>query len=119
MSTYFISGHLDVTLEEFSKHYHTPITEARNAGHCFVIGDAKGVDAMAQVFLKGYDKVTVFHMFEKPRHNENFPVIGGFKNDEDRDSAMTWASDLDIAWVRPGREKSGTAKNIARRLLCK
>jgi hypothetical protein len=26
------------------------------------------------------------------------------------------ASDEDIAWVRPGREKSGTAKNLKRRI---
>ncbi len=28
---------------------------------------------------------------------------------------MTAASTEDLAWVRPGREKSGTAKNLARR----
>lgn len=28
---------------------------------------------------------------------------------------MTAVSDYDIAWVRPGRENSGTAKNLLRR----
>jgi hypothetical protein len=28
---------------------------------------------------------------------------------------MTLASDFDIAWVRPGKEDSHTAKNIKRR----
>jgi hypothetical protein len=30
-------------------------------------------------------------------------------------AAMTPASTFDIAWVRPGRERSGTAKNLLRR----
>jgi len=45
------------------------------------------------------------------------PPMGGFTTDDERDAAMTMASDADIAWVRPGRKKSGTAKNLARRNL--
>ena len=37
-------------------------------------------------------------------------------SDEERDLAMSCASTDDIAWVRSGREKSGTAKNINRRI---
>lgn len=32
-----------------------------------------------------------------------------------RDEALTAASTFDIAWVRPGRERSGTARNLQRR----
>lgn len=46
-----------------------------------------------------------------------FKTVGGFESDRVRDEAMTAASDADIAWVRPGREKSGTAKNLKRREL--
>lgn len=41
--------------------------------------------------------------------------IGGFKSDEERDSAMTEASDYDVAFVKNNRWRSGTAQNILRR----
>lgn len=121
---YFISGHRDITIDEF-KHYYTTKIDAvlkNDNNSTFVIGDYYGVDIMAQDYLvkKGLqDKVTVYHMFEKPR-NIN-PLIkslkGGFKTDEERDSAMTDASDFDIAFVRNGKWKdSGTAINIRRRI---
>jgi hypothetical protein len=116
----FISGHLDLTKEEFEEHYVPKILDALNRDDKFVVGDARGADLMAQKYL--YDMmdcigyVTVYHMFEKPRNLvENFFTKGGYKSDDERDSAMTKESDYDIAWVRLGREKSGTAKNIQRR----
>ena len=118
----FISGHLDLTEEEFEEHYAPLIQKHIDAGDNFVIGDAKGCDLMAQNYIsknadfsKG-DRVFVYHMHGKPRYNPNdFPAEGGFKTDSERDIGMTDDSDMDIAWVRPGREKSGTAKNLARR----
>jgi ribosomal protein S16 len=56
------------------------------------------------------------HMLAAPRNNTGFPTVGGFATDEERDEAMTLASDVDLAWVRQGRENSGTARNIARRV---
>jgi len=116
--TAFISGHLKISSEEFNQHYLPKLEEARLRGDNFVVGDAIGADYQAQVylFLNNYDKVVVYHMFTAPRCNAGkFPTKGGYKNDDDRDAAMTDASDYDIAWVRPGKEKSGTAKNIQRR----
>lgn len=126
----FISGHLDLTDQEFEEHYLPKIGEALKNGHSFVVGDAKGADTIAQKYfntifrvyrVKGeinceLAPVTVYHMFKSPRNNAGgFKIIGGFQSDDERDAAMTAASDYDIAWVRPGREKSGTAKNLARR----
>jgi hypothetical protein len=129
MKTAFISGHLKLTEDEFDTHYLPLIQKAIDDGHGFVIGDARGVDAMAQKYLKeiykpysqtlGTDEgepVRVFHMFDTPRNNAGFKTVGGFTSDDERDAAMTAASDYDIAWVRPGKENSGTAKNIARRI---
>lgn len=114
----FISGHLKITDDEFTKYYVGRILEAVRQGHSFVIGDAVGVDNLAQQLLKNYkNAVTVYHMLEKPRYNQDFPTIGGYTSDDERDAAMTAASDYDIAWVRPGKENSGTAKNIARRKM--
>lgn len=117
--TYFISGHLDVTVEEFEEQYIPRIAEAVDAGCHFVVGDARGCDIEAQRALAtlGCDRVTVFHMFDTPRHNVASSMTrGGFRSDAERDQAMTAASTADIAWVRPGREKSGTAKNLKRRV---
>lgn len=54
-------------------------------------------------------------MIQQPNNIGNFKTVGGFKSDDERDSEMTRMTDYDIAWVRPGREKSGTAKNLMRR----
>lgn len=113
----YISGHLDLTFEEYAEHYRPQILEAHSRGDSFVVGDAHGCDAMAQAELIHLtDEVTIYHMFTHPRVNyfgEN--TEGGFSSDSKRDAAMTAASDYDIAWVRPGRENSGTARNLARR----
>lgn len=119
MTTYFVSGHLDLTIEEFREHYIPQIARAIAEDAAFVIGDARGCDLMAQLYL--WDartvRVQVFHMLKAPRHNVGgFPTIGGFPSDASRDDTMTAASSADIAWVRPGREKSGTAANLKRRL---
>jgi len=114
---HYVSGHLDLTAEEFATHYEPLIQAAVSRGEAFVVGDARGADEMAQRLLVGYANVTVFHMFTTPRNNLGaFPTRGGFESDTTRDAAMTEASTTDIAWVRPGREKSGTAKNMKRRL---
>lgn len=119
----FVSGHMDLTEEEFAQHYEPRIREAAAAGARFVVGDARGCDFMAQRLLHelgcGVDRVHVFHMLERPRHSfsSGFPLFGGFKSDEERDAAMTASSTEDIAWVRPVKKKlnSGTVKNLARR----
>ncbi len=44
-----------------------------------------------------------------------FLTKGGFKSDNARGAKMTADSNKDIAWVRTGREKLGTQRNIKRR----
>jgi len=121
-ATYHVSGHLDLTEAEFIEHYVPKLEAAIADPHAlFVVGDARGADDMAQQWLRGHlgreaqDRVVVFHMLDEPRHHNDFDHVGGFKSDDERDAAMTGASSVDIAWVRPGRERSGTAKNLARR----
>ena len=54
-------------------------------------------------------------MLTSPRNNLGFKTVGGFESDGERDARKTADSDEDLAWVRPGREKSGTQKNLERR----
>lgn len=115
-ATNFISGHLKLTEAEFDANYRPAIDAALSRGESFVVGDARGADTMAQNYLLGKTKlVRVYHMFTAPRNNAGFETVGGFGSDEERDERMTADSDQDIAWVRPGRERSGTQRNIDRR----
>jgi hypothetical protein len=114
--TNFVSGHLKLSEAEFNANYRPALLEALARGEAFVVGDARGSDTMAQEFLLGKtEAVKVYHMFTSPRNNAGFETIGGFTSDEERDAQMTKDSDRDIAWVRPGRENSGTQKNLDRR----
>ena len=122
---YFISGHRDFTQEEFDMYYVPKLKEAvSDEKTTFVLGDYWGVDEMAQIWLKNnlpkeeHHRVTVFHMFSKPRvcHSESFNLSGGYRTDVDRDTAMTNLSDVDIAFIHTGRWESGTSQNILRRV---
>jgi hypothetical protein len=119
MKIYFVSGHLDLTEDEFAKHYQPQLDAAIAEGAGFVVGDARGCDALVQAYLATrvpLERVRVFHMFVSPRFNVGgFATAGGFTKDAERDRAMTEASTDDIGWVRPGREQSGTARNLERR----
>lgn len=114
-----ISGHYDLSEAEFERHYRPPIDEAIAHGDHFIVGDANGADVSAQQYLfarlGASDRVRVFHMLDRPRHNAGFATVGGFDSDEQRNEAMTHQSDYDIAWVRHGFEHAGTARNLARR----
>lgn len=121
---FFISGHRDITTEEFSELYKPAILKAISLYDAlFLIGDYYGVDIMAQNYLVddlNYDteKITVYHMGATPM-NVNEKIVNrvpNFSDDIARDSAMTRNSNEDIAFVRVGKEDSGTAQNILRRV---
>lgn len=118
---YFISGHRNIN-QEFFDRYYKPLLEAvlqNDPFPKFVVGDCEGVDTMAQDWLEKNvtkDIVTVYHMYDSPRHNAGpFKTVGGFESDIERDEAMTRNSDIDIAYIMKGRWTSGTAQNILRR----
>ena len=128
LKTYFISGHSDITKEEFAKHYAPKILNAIEEDANFVVGDFIGVDTMAIEFLHNFiennpnstfspSQVTIFHKRNKPECNSfNFRTKSGFKGIKDRDIAMTKNSTHDILWIRKGKENSYTAKNKQRRI---
>lgn len=121
--TYFISGHRDLTQNEFD-YYYIPLIdyallETPNAK--FVVGDCLGADIMAQNYLvsvlKDINNITVYCSEESPS-NINPCIINiknNFKTHRDKDIAMTNDSFKDIALVRDFTKISGTAENILRR----
>jgi hypothetical protein len=46
-----ISGHIDLSIPEFEKHYIPQIDAALQDGHHFVMGDAEGADTLALSYL--------------------------------------------------------------------
>lgn len=121
--TYFISGHRNITEDEFDV-YKRKIQSVLETtpDALFVVGDYYGVDIMAQNYLINDlqiepERITVYHMFTNPRNaNEQIVnFVGGFESDEDRDAAMTKDSLFDIAFIRDHTQLSGTAQNILRR----
>lgn len=122
---YFVSGHRDITKEEFEKYYIMALRTAyyEDDKPEFVVGDYEGVDKMAMDYIAEnfMCPLIIYHMFDKPRHTpsvtDRIPIYyhGGYKTDEERDSAMTRASDIDIAFVKKDRWDGGTAQNIKRR----
>ena len=121
---YFISGHRDITKEEFDLLYIPKIMEVimKYNNVKFIMGDYEGVDIMAQNFLLDIlnfdpNDIAVYHMGKIPMNvNKKVKIlVPNFTNDIHRDSTMTKESDYDIAFVREGKYNSGTAQNIIRR----
>jgi hypothetical protein len=124
MKTYFISGHGNITFEEWYIKYKPLIDKGLEEKSNFILGDFRGTDVLSMEYLKDKTKsVIIAHCFSKPRYRVDtvdlpskfWEYKGGFENDEERDIYMTKHSDVDIAFFREGRENSGTAKNINRR----
>jgi hypothetical protein len=108
--THFISGHLDLTQAEFDANYRPAIDEALARSDSFIVGDARGTDAMAQNYLLGKTTSTiVYHMFASPRNNAGFKTMGGFETDEARRLER-----LACLEASPGAAKPAQA-----RLLCR
>lgn len=121
--TYFISGHRDITQDEFDYNYAAILDKLMDDEDAlFVVGDCDGADIMAQnllmdEFMLSPDRITVYHAYDKPRNlNPKITnVVGGFSSHVEKDEAMTKASSHDIAFVRDWKKMSGTAQNILRR----
>lgn len=127
--TYFISGHRDLSYEDFELYYKPVIDNVitNDKEPIFMVGDCGGVDKFAMDYIFKYYivPIIIYHMFDTPRNIpeglgespelEGVFFHGGFTSDEERDSTMTKISDFDIAFVKDNRWRSGTAQNIKRR----
>ena len=119
---YFVSGHRDLTAEEFDRHYVYQLgcVLAEDPYAEFVVGDWEGCDTMFVKYMEEYYTDVRIHIFYvgSPRIKEgefNEYCFHECTSYDDCDATMTRHSNFDITWVRPGREDSHTAKNIKRR----
>lgn len=138
----FISGHRDLTQDEFNDIYIPPILkyiEWLNEDHShifdkksltFYIGDCSGCDEMAIQYitdniLPKYDNIYLiicccsFEFEGKKEYkfdNKNISIINSFDSHEERDTYMTLNTDADLLYIRPGKWDSGTAQNFVKRV---
>ncbi len=126
-STYFVSGHRDLTEEEFETFYIPLIQQVLNdkPNANFIVGDCEGCDIMAQNYLvdiiSNISKITVYCVGDVPRNINPYiiSIRNGFIDDREKDIAMTNDSFEDIALVRNPKVWSGTGENILRRYMLK
>lgn len=119
--TYFISGHCDLTQEEFHKHYAHKIRKS-NADYpdcVYLVGNRTGCDQFAQEYLRKIgvspERVTIYYKETSSLVNLHGYATKTFLMNHHAAKAMTEASTHDIAWVRSGAEDSTTARNLLRR----
>lgn len=127
LNTYFISGHRNITKQEF-EYYYIPLIEnalLENPNAKFIVGDCNGTDIMAQDYLASIiddiSRITVYCIGDTPRYinSEIIYIKNGYKDDREKDIAMTNASFKDIAIVRDSTILTGTGENILRRFSMK
>ena len=123
---YFVSGHRDLTKEEFDQHY-IPFIDfiiSEDSYASFVVGDWVGCDSMFVQYMEAFHSdipIVIFYV-DIPRIKEGEFNRYSFRkcdNYDKCDATMTACSHFDITWIRPGKEDSHTAKNVKRRYnLC-
>ena len=123
---YFVSGHRDLTQEEFNIYYIPQIKKVitQDITASFVVGDWEGCDSMFLRYMIDNRYINYIHLYyvgESKLYNnlelgENYAIrLIPKKCYDECDASMTKDSDFDIAWIRPGRGDSHTALNIKRR----
>ena len=135
--TAFISGHTDLTNEEFVKHYVPQLKNALEENDNFLTAYAFGADVKSVDWLlrNGIDpkKITVYLLDKyihklKTLQELHVNVETGFGTHLKRDEKLTEDSDYDITWLRSIEDSkhmygtdwskgsvSATEKNILRR----
>lgn len=118
----FISGNTDLSEKQFIQYYLPTLTElVKDDNIYFNISDETGCSEMVQVYLnktlKDRNKVNIYCIGDKPKVylSENFLCFNGFKTLEERNAAMTHASNIDLHVILPGKNNSAVRDNLCRR----
>jgi hypothetical protein len=89
-------------------------------GADILVGDAPGIDALTQRYLKskGYSRVTVYHAYKSPRNNTGFNTIAVSGNYSDRDKFMCASADYGLAiWDGVSRGTLANTKRVKTRVV--
>lgn len=136
----FISGHCNLTHEEFNEHYKSKLDDIlNNPIHNILVGNAGGADTLCLEYLlrNNYPKDLITIYFYNPYNSsikkyDTLNLVDGFTSYTKRDAEMTKLSTEDLLWIRSDEEnkimienmglvykkgrKSGTELNLIRRL---
>lgn len=138
----FVSGHRDLSKEEFDTIYVSPINQYidwlnldqssffSSKKLTFYVGDCDGCDNMVINYIvnnilpnnkNAYLNICTcdFDFDGKCSYNfddPNISIISGFKTHEERDTYMTIETHVDLLYIRPNKWDSGTAQNFVRRV---
>ncbi|KAF2679396.1 hypothetical protein K458DRAFT_422219 [Lentithecium fluviatile CBS 122367] len=125
--TAFVSGHINITPQQFSFHYVPALDAAIHRGDTFILSAARGADTLALAYLRTRNvdpsRITIYLHTPQPnrkpnatqarvdkmqstpeveeryrKEGYNIRVTQGYH--DERDAACTDASDYDILWVR-------------------
>lgn len=114
----FISGHKDLTQEEFEQYYIPLINQGMYNNVKFYISNYQNCDRFCYDYFEKceyYNVEICFNRLGFSKINDKFIKAVGFKSDEEILIYMTEHTDKDIAWVRNENQLTTTAKNILRR----
>lgn len=140
VKTAFISGHTDLSGEEFLLHYAKRLKEAVKKNHNFVMAGAHGADLLCLNYLIVVKKISPsrISIYLHEKYSDRFEILqslglkvySGFSTHSGKDAMMTKYSDYDIAWLRPDEvarlrygdnwkkgDISATEKNLIRRSM--
>ncbi len=120
----YIFGNGNISFTDFKTHYEQIINQyLNNDSITFSLCDFKGTDTLTMELLKcSTTNVSIYHIGDKPRYLpdkfktkvNNWKIIGGFENDEQRDFEAIKNCTHYIAtdFNSNSKRKSGTLKNI-------
>lgn len=119
----FVSGNGNISFNNFFEFYIKPIEKLDFNDIEFLLCDFRGTDVLMMEYLKTKSsKVTIYHIGDKPRYVPdkyktkvgNWKFIGGFNNDNERDSSAinSCSHYLMKDFNSDYKRKSGTLKNI-------
>ena len=123
MRVYLISGHRDLTDEEFRNYYADKIrkSNAEFPNCVYIVGDNPGCDKYAQDYLRKIGvspaRVIIYYRTATPPANIHKCETKAFDTNNEKNIAMVNHSTHDIAWIRPGEVDSEPGKNIERRRI--
>ena len=113
MTTYFCSGHSDLTDDEFKSYYVPQIMSILDdePESYFIMSDYRGTDLKCCEFLLSFilpENITIYHLHDYITDSMqeiiiSYPSIniaGGYASGRERDHNMTLRSDADVLWLR-------------------
>jgi hypothetical protein len=120
----YIFGNGNLCFLDFLRYYHEPLQGLEHDRDInYIVCDFRGVDTLAMEYLKcRTPNVRVFHIGRRPRYLPDrygtsvsrWELVGGFKEDADRDAAAIAACTHFLAhdFNSSAERKSGTLRNI-------